>query len=237
MFTTLIDSRPSEGRPRCGEPRRLRPASLAAERADRMIGRAVHADDFVADLEAGPVGRIAFQQHIDEVAPVDARGEDADAGVRHACAPEPPRSWHGPRRQPQHVVVDVVGRQQNGMRGLELVEQQIDATGRVLQVRRATTPARSPRTVRASSARRGGPCPRSSCLMPSTTASNRRPNSSRDDARSNSCSRVGCPGRAAPGAGATAPRPACSNAAASAPDRLTRRADAAPDSDSPTPTA
>ena len=102
------------------------PAAFAAERADRMVGRAVHADDLVADLEAGAVGRIAFQQQIDEVAPVDARGEDADAGIG-AAAPE---------YAAQHVVVDVVGRQQNGMRGLELVEQQIDATGRVLQVRR-----------------------------------------------------------------------------------------------------
>ena len=116
-------------------------ADLAAEGADRVIGRAIDGQDLVADLQSRPFGRRSFQHRVDEVAAVDAHREVADAGVGDARAPEPLVALRLGHVRPaedgeQDVVVHVVGGQQAGMRGLQLAEQGVDAARGLLEVRR-----------------------------------------------------------------------------------------------------
>ncbi len=114
-------------------------ADLAAERADRVIGRAIDADDLIADLQAGARCRTALEHRIDEIAAIDAHREDTDAGERYAGAPEAVVELllrHGGAAEHRHqdVVVDIVGRKQAGVRALELAKQRVDTASSHLEV-------------------------------------------------------------------------------------------------------
>ena len=105
-----------------------------------MIGRPVDGEDLVADLEPRAVGRRSLQHRIDEVAAVDLDREVADAGIRYARPPEPLVELllgHAGAAEhvKQDVVLHIVGRQQGGVRGLELGEQRIDAASRLIEAR------------------------------------------------------------------------------------------------------
>src|SRR5689334_19630717 len=61
---------------------------LVAEGADRMVGRRIDAEDLVADLEAGAIGRRALEDRVDKVTAVAVRREETNPGVAHSAAPE-----------------------------------------------------------------------------------------------------------------------------------------------------
>ena len=131
-----------------------------------MIGRAVDGDDLVADFHSGALRRRAFQHAVDEVAPVDARREDADAGIGDPGAPEAVVSFFARQGRAaedgeQDVVVDVVGRQQAGVGHLQLAEQRVDAARRLVEVRgRHDAGARLGCALRPVRRRPAAPCPR-----------------------------------------------------------------------------